>query len=525
MINAVLKRLALTSAENRMNISLTVMFTDSSHIAPRIKAVFTCQNQNRRLPVLIKDIYYEGDCCTVTCEYTYLLNYVFFHFHPTDTVLQFLLCLDDEEVPLSADAANTELCSGTHLDGGNIVISQERMRQKTHFKLRELKNKKVLTRVVRSPLVQLVDCIYRLYCLFHPVKKNRVTFMSGRRTALGGNSEFVYNLLKNENNIDIQFLLYTQTSGWKMLPVLGRFLRLYATSRVVIIDDYFKMLNLVQKREGVKLLQLWHACGAFKTFGFTRLGKEGGPMQFTKSHRMYDYAVVSSQSIARHYAEGFGISEQCVLPTGVPRTDIFLQKDYAERMRERFFAKYPHLKDKKLLLFAPTFRGNGQQTAFYPTDRLNLGRLYEALGGEYAILVKLHPFCRERFAIDKKYNNYIIDLSAEDELNDLLFVTNLLITDYSSVIFEASLLDIPMLFYAFDLEEYIADRDFYYDFRRFVPGKIVADEAALTASIQSGDFEQEKITGFKNRFFDSLDGCSSARVRDIVLDLLEVDYE
>ena len=346
MIKAEMTGLTLTSAENRMTVSLTVKYIDNSRIIPRIKAVFTCGEHNRRLPVLMKDISYEGDCCTLTCEYTYLPEYVFFHFRPTDTTLKLLLCLDDDETELTAVPENTVLCDGTRLADGAVVISQERMRKKTHFKLRELTNKKVLTRVLRNPLVQLVDLIYRVYGAFHPVKSNRVTFMSGRRTELGGNSEFVYNLLKNDHNIDIQFLLYTQTSGWKMLPVLGKFLRLYATSRVVIIDDYFKMLNLVHKRDGVKLIQLWHACGAFKTFGFTRLGKEGGPMQFTKSHRMYDYAVVSSQSIAKHYAEGFGISEQCVLPTGVPRTDIFLQKDYGNRVREAFYAKYPQLREK-----------------------------------------------------------------------------------------------------------------------------------------------------------------------------------
>ena len=73
----------------------------------------------------------------------------------------------------------------------------------------------------------------------------------------------------------------------------------------------------------------------------------------------------------------------------------------------------------------------------------------------------------------------IIDMSDEDELNDLLFVTDLLVTDYSSVIFEASLLNIPMMFYAFDLYDYIASRDFYYDFEGFVREKLFSVKMSL----------------------------------------------
>ena len=104
----------------------------------------------------------------------------------------------------------------------------------------------------------------------------------------------------------------------------------------------------------------------------------------------------------------------------------------------------------------------------------------------------------------------------------MLFVTDLLITDYSSVVFEASLLDIPMLFYVFDLEEYIESRDFYYDFKSFIPGKEVRTQEQLVSCILNSDFEQEKTEAFKNRFFDYKDGCSSQRAAELIESLLEV---
>lgn len=371
----------------------------------------------------------------------------------------------------------------------------------------------------REGIHTALNGLYHLFFLF-PVKKNRITFLSSRRNDLSGNLQFVYDLLKDDPRYEFRFLLDGDSMAHMKPGVIFRFAYLYATSKVVLVDDFFRLLNYVDKRSDVKLIQLWHACGAFKTFGFSRVGKTGGPKQDEANHRQYDYAIVSSKEIAKFYAEGFGISEEKVLSTGVPRTDIFMQSTYRDRVVEEFYQKYPQLKGKKIMLFAPTFRGNGQRTAYYPTSRLDLGKMYEQLDGEYAILVKLHPFCPEKFEIPEAYQDYVLDFSNESELNDLLFVTDLLVTDYSSAVFEASLLEVPMVFYAFDLREYITSRDFYYEYETFVPGKIVMTEQKLVQAIQSKDFETEKIVPFRNRFFDELDGNSAVRVANFVKELL-----
>ena len=374
---------------------------------------------------------------------------------------------------------------------------------------------------IRKPLYFLAKIYYK-HLSKKPIAKNQIAFMSGRRDEIGGNPEYVYNLIKDRDDIEFKFLMFSDPAGHRRIKNIVKFLKLYATSKVVIVDDYFRLLNLVTKRDEVKLFQLWHACGAFKTFGFTRLGKKGGPKQTDPNHRMYDYAIVSSKEIAKHYAEGFGLSDENVVATGIPRTDIFMDKEYEKNIQISFYERYPQLKNKKIMLFAPTFRGNGQMSAYYPLDAFDIEKAYEGLGGEYAILIKLHPFCQERFEIPEKYSDFIIDMSEEDELNDLLFVTDLLVTDYSSVIFEASLRDIPMMFYAFDLYDYISSRDFYYDFESFVPGKIVFSENELIACVKNQDFEQEKVNGFKNKFFDDLDGKSSERVAHLILENLDI---
>lgn len=361
---------------------------------------------------------------------------------------------------------------------------------------------------------------YRRQCK-KPIEKNTVTFISGRRDELGGNEQFVYDILKNNKDIKFRFLLSTDLDQYSKGKAKKEFYKLYATSKVVIVDDYYNLLNTVDKRDEVKLFQLWHACGAFKTFGFSRIGKPGGPKQKSPNHRMYDYTIVSSKEIIKYYAEGFGISDYKILPTGIPRTDIFFDEEYSKKIKNGFYERYPQLKDKKIIMFAPTFRGQGQNSAYYPLSVFNPEKMYDELGGEYAIIIKLHPFCSDRFTISDKYKDFIIDLSEEDEINDLLFVTDLLITDYSSCIFEASLLEIPMLFYAYDLYQYISERDFYCDFESFVPGKIVFNEGQMTNAIKENDFESYKINSFKNTFFTDTDGKSSQRVADSIINALK----
>ncbi|NLL63807.1 MAG: hypothetical protein GX241_06195 [Ruminococcaceae bacterium] len=349
------------------------------------------------------------------------------------------------------------------------------------------------------------------------VVANRITFLSNRREDLTGNFENIYAAIKDDETLDIRMLLDSNPMHRMSFINLAKFAKLYATSRVVVIDDFYELTSIVKKKSDVKLVQVWHACGAFKTFGFSRLGKPGGPKQTNINHRMYDRAIVSSSEIRRFYAEGFGIPIENVIATGIPRTDMFFDEEIKKQKREEFFSNYPDFVGKKIIMFAPTFRGNGRLTGYYPMHKFNVADVLEQLGEDYAIIVKHHPFVNNRQEINL---DRVIDLSVDSELNDLLFVTDILITDYSSSVFEAALLDIPMILYAFDLSEYVATRDFYYEYETMVPGKIVTTEQELIEAIKASDFEVEKIENFKHKFFDELDGKSATRVVEMIKDLM-----
>ncbi|NRK74474.1 CDP-glycerol glycerophosphotransferase family protein, partial [Salmonella enterica subsp. enterica serovar Typhi] len=122
------------------------------------------------------------------------------------------------------------------------------------------------------------------------------------------------------------------------------------------------------------------------------------------------------------------------IEVGIPRTDIFFDKTYIEKVRNSFYTKYPILKNKQVILYAPTFRDNKEETSEL---LLNISYLKEYLESDYILIIKLHPSIKN--AIDlTNYEGFIYDFSDYPTMNDLLFIADILITDYSSIPFEYS---------------------------------------------------------------------------------------
>ncbi|MDY0394135.1 CDP-glycerol glycerophosphotransferase family protein [Virgibacillus halophilus] len=137
---------------------------------------------------------------------------------------------------------------------------------------------------------------------------------------------------------------------------------------------------------------------------------------------------------------------------------------------------------------------------------------------------KIHPFVQNKLDIPYEFADFFYDLSDYREINDLLLITDLLITDYSSVCFEYALLNKPMLFFAYDVEKYIQDRDFYYNYFDFIPGPLVKSTEELLKTIDNKDFEMEKIKPFVQYFFgDTLGQASKNVVDELIIPSLEDD--
>ncbi len=98
-------------------------------------------------------------------------------------------------------------------------------------------------------------------------------------------------------------------------------------------------------------------------------------------------------------------------------------------------------------MFAPTFRGDGNKDAYYPLEAFDVNHFMERQPEDTVLILKNHPFVKQKFTVDAQWQDRVLDLSGEEHINDLMLISNLLITDYSSSVFEAAILELPMLFY------------------------------------------------------------------------------
>jgi CDP-ribitol ribitolphosphotransferase len=291
-----------------------------------------------------------------------------------------------------------------------------------------------------------------------------------------------------------------------------------ATSRVFIVDDYFFPIYVIRPRAGTTIIQTWHACGAFKKVGYSVLDKSFGADEALARrvpiHSNYDVCLVASQAAAPHYAEAFHQPlERFVSRLGIPRTDVFFGEARLARVREDVRRRYGLTDGRRVVLYAPTFRGDSVTDA-HATDDLDLGLLREAIGDDHVLLIRLHPFVRSRTAIGPDLAGFAIDVSDHPDINELMLVSDVLVTDYSSAIYEFALLGRPMVFFAPDYEAYEKERGFYFDYRTGVPGPIFETTAALAGYLRAGAFDLDRVERFRRESFDVADGRSTARVTD-----------
>ena len=194
---------------------------------------------------------------------------------------------------------------------------------------------------------------------------------------------------------------------------------------------------------------------------------------------------------------------------------MFFNSDYVASAKKRLYDRAPSLVGKKICLFAPTFRGQNVNDAYYPEDFIDLQGLSNSLGDDWAIIVKLHPFVKGKFNIPDCER--IFDFSDEREINDILFITNVLVTDYSSVIFENAIIGNSAVLYAPDYEEYNSNRGFYFDYKDYSCGSIVSNQNKLADAIKSITNNNDDYIAFKKRFVSLCDGHSCERfVKEIL---------
>lgn len=350
--------------------------------------------------------------------------------------------------------------------------------------------------------------------------KKTILFMSEQSEKLGTNIMSVADRMV-ERGMEKDFNIIYSARATVANPHYGipswlKVLWKMAQADMIFLDDHAPILDWITLKDDTTLIQLWHAGAGFKSSGYSRWGHTGCPAP-NGCHRQYKYGIAGSRHIAHFFSEVWGINTENVLPTGMPRMDEFLDPDYRTAKEAELRKQYPFINGKKVILFAPTYRGKNHFDAHYPYQLIDFDRLYRFCGDEYVVLFKMHPWVSEAVPIPKGYEDRFADVNKYPNINDLFYVTDLLITDYSSNIFEYSLMRKPMLFFAFDEIQYSFSRGFHRDYEESAPGKVCHTFDEVMTALETQDFDYEKVEEYVDVHFDYIDSGASDRVIDWIV--------
>ena len=346
-----------------------------------------------------------------------------------------------------------------------------------------------------------------------PIRTDRVVLASARGSHLEGNFAHLDAAIRAARP-DLDVILLLEPYGYGLLAKVRYLLRLLRgmyllhTTAVFIVDNAYLPVHVAPHRPGTTVVQVWHAAGALKRFGVDTVHPLHEPER-TFLHRYYDYVVNSAEAGRAAWAAALRTPVDRVLPLGTPRTDLFHDPVAIAAARDRVLARHPELRDRTIVVYAPTFRGRGPRKR--PADGLDAAALRAALPRDHALVLKTHP---NLDASGMSIAGFDVVVDPAFEMNELLAATDILITDYSSSVFEWALLRRPLVLLAGDLDDYEKDPGLYLDYRTEMIGTQVPDTAGVIDAILAGRFDFAAYGPFIERHLGACDGRASARFVD-----------
>lgn len=292
-----------------------------------------------------------------------------------------------------------------------------------------------------------------------PIKRNRVMFYSFNGKQYSCNPRCISDRLREKGGVEIIWAFkdpekFRNLTGPDIRTVKYRSLKYYylaKTSRAVVFN--VQGYGELARRKGQTFIQTWHASNGYKKVGnFTGISRKVNLL----GHRDYSYVMSGADSMTERRVRGsMGFTGE-IIP-GTPRMDVLIRQNddtIPERVRERL----SYEKGCKLLLYAPTWRSSRKSEEEYTLDYKKLHtKLRERFGGEWIIAVRLHPNVKDR--IRTPYD-FVRDATDYPDMQELLYTADMLISDYSSCIWDYSFTYRPCFLYCYDLKEYYQEKSF-----------------------------------------------------------------
>ena len=363
--------------------------------------------------------------------------------------------------------------------------------------------------------------------------KNQVAFIS--RQSETPSLDFQYLI----DEIQTNYPQYEIVVLCKMIPAsfggkikyvgeMFRQMKALSQSKVVVLDGYCILASVLNHKKDLKIIQIWHALGAFKRFGKSVLDMPGGKSSATanafKMHRNYNLIAASGDKCVPFFAEAFGQPEEKFIPIGIPRMDYLTDSGKTAEVKNNIYSVYSELDNgKKTILYVPTFRDRPEDIEALHLAMADLVSRVDY--SKYNLVVKHH-------VVDTNLEEIYVN-SAENPVcgehfsgMDFMCVSDFVVTDYSSVIYEAVLKNLPIYIYCFDSEKYLDERGFYIDFWHDIPAVYGKTSKEILASINDNKtVDSEKIKRFKTDYVNKKFGSITHIYGEIIDSLMRGEYD
>ncbi|MBU5315163.1 CDP-glycerol glycerophosphotransferase family protein [Clostridium bornimense] len=395
-----------------------------------------------------------------------------------------------------------------------------------------------LKKKIKKFLGRIIKTSYNLWYKFVTVDEKTILFISFHGRGYSCNPKYLHKyLLSNEKYKDYKFVWAVkkgkgkEISGAKVIRYNSvKYFYYLAKSKYWIVNC--KLPRHILKKENQVYLQTWHGTplkrlahdiqiGSDAKFYRTGVSKKEMTDTYDIDVKRYNYLISPNKFSTEKFQSAFEIERNRIIETGYPRNDYLTNITDSEinNLKEKY--KIP--KDKKVILYAPTWRDNSFNVKGYTFKlEVNFNKWKEVLGEEYVVLFKPH------YLITNKFNNdgleeFLYTIKEDKDINELYVISDILVTDYSSVFFDYAILQRPILFYMYDLKEYDEEiRGFYLDINKDLPGSIFTKEDDLLKKILNiEDYKKSTsklLNDFNNTYNYLQDGHASERVIKILLE-------
>ena len=355
--------------------------------------------------------------------------------------------------------------------------------------------------------------------------ENRILFLQPRRT-LNPSCRHLYRTLEALGKSEVRLceLYHGRVPLTEEYNNCAEFIKEMATARAVITHEFNEYFGYIDIRKETKLIQLWHGCGIIKGLGMSTAGMEGPEFKTLEEYKEYpefsgyDLVTIPSEAERPVFEEFMGREPGApeIKAIGVSRTDEFFSDAYREKCRRKLYERIPAAEDKKVILYAPTFRGLEPER--YAPDELDIKAFAEKLSDRYILIIKHHQTAKKLPEIPEEYrDSFAFDMTHGSgmDINELMTVSDICITDYSSLMFEFSLFERPVVFFMFDKDEYKESRGMYYSFDELAEcGPVFTTNEEVIDYIDHVEerFDSSRVAAFRDKYMNACDGHATERI-------------